>query len=100
MRTIDWQETEFLVREERLAYAGPTSLRTRSTEEWLSSVWPRSVSKMRHQSVPDSQRADTTLIPPGTQYCATRSKAGKGNPSKYAAFAILCTPLQHLSDHS
>src|SRR5688572_23507992 len=27
-------------------------------------------------------------------------KAGKGNPSKYAAFASLSKPLQHLTDHS
>jgi hypothetical protein len=43
---------------------------------------------------------DTTLIPPGTQYSATPSKAGKGNPSKYAAFAIPRTPLQRMNYHS
>jgi hypothetical protein len=53
-------------------------------------------------SVLDASRGpfDTTLIPPGTQYCATLSKAGKGNPSKYAGFATPCTPLQRMSDHS
>jgi hypothetical protein len=43
MRSIDWQVTESLVWEERLAYAGPTSLLTRLTEQWLSSVRPRSL---------------------------------------------------------
>ena len=43
---------------------------------------------------------DTTLIPSEAQYDATRSNAGKGNPSKYAAFATPCTSGQRLSDHS
>jgi hypothetical protein len=43
---------------------------------------------------------DTTLIPLRTQYGATRSEAGKGNPFKYAAFAIPCKPLQRLNYHS
>ena len=42
----------------------------------------------------------TTLTPSGTQYGATPSKAEKGNPSKYAAFASLCKPVQHMTDHS
>jgi hypothetical protein len=45
-------------------------------------------------------RPDTNLMPLGAPCGATHSKAGKGNPSRYAAFAIPCTPLQRLSDHS
>ena len=43
---------------------------------------------------------DTTLIPLGTQYGATRSNAEKGNPFRNGGFASLCNPLQRLSDHS
>ena len=43
---------------------------------------------------------ESTLIPPGTQYGATRGNPEQRKPLRYAAFAIPCTPLQRLSDHS
>jgi membrane-bound metal-dependent hydrolase YbcI (DUF457 family) len=41
----------------------------------------------------------TTLIPPGTQDGATRSKPEQSKPPRYAGFAIPCTPLQRITDH-
>jgi hypothetical protein len=43
---------------------------------------------------------DTTLTPPRTQYGAMRGKAEQGKWLRYAGFAIPCTPLQRLIDHS
>jgi sugar phosphate isomerase/epimerase len=42
----------------------------------------------------------TTLIPSRARYGATRGKAEKRKPLRYAGFATPCKPLQRLTDHS
>jgi hypothetical protein len=44
--------------------------------------------------------ADIILIPPGTQYGATRGNPELTKPPRNAGFAFLCTPMQRLMDHS
>ena len=66
----------------------------------LACVRERQRQCTRHVSSETRTLTDTTLTPPGTQHGATRSNAGKGNPSEYAAFATPCTSVHRLSDHS
>jgi hypothetical protein len=79
-------------------HAGPAVLRTQqSLEERLSSMWSRDVYEMRHQRVPDSQWAETTLTPPRTRHGATHGNPEQRKPPRNAGFARPCKPLQRLN---
>jgi len=101
IRCTEWQEPVPLLRDERLLeHTGPTKTHSSPILHSYSSGDCVRKREMRHQRVPGSQRADTTLIPPGTQYGAIQGKVEQGKWLRYAGFASPSNPQQRLMDHS